>query len=280
MKRRDASPRPTFAVPQTARRMSPESRPLSAQRRAAILDLLTSLGVVRVVELSERFGVSEVTIRHDLEVLAREGLAVRDHGGAIARTHTPLSVAFEHRAGQHLDAKRRIGNSAAGLVSPGETILLDAGTTVMEMARALTAVPRLTIVTNALNIAAQVGSLPDAHVVLAGGSLSRETLSTLGSLAERDLADLVVDKLFLGAHAIDIEAGITDVALEVARVKQAMIRAAREVILLADSSKWGQRAFAKVAALNVVHTFVTDDALPRPASALINARGIRLIKAS
>ena len=115
---------------------------LTARRRAELLEILTAKGVVRVLEMARRFGVSEVTIRNDLEVLSRQGLAVRDHGGAIARTHTPLAVAFEQRAAYRREHKERIGKVAAQLVQPGETILLDAGTTLMEMARALPALAR------------------------------------------------------------------------------------------------------------------------------------------
>jgi DeoR/GlpR family transcriptional regulator of sugar metabolism len=220
-----------------------------------------------------------VTVRHDLDLLAQQGLLVRDRGGAMPQAHASMFTAFEQRAGLNLEAKRRIGRAAVQLVIPGDTIIMDAGTTIMEMARNLGDVAPLTVVTNALNIATQVGSLPHAHVVLVGGSLSRETISTIGPHAERDLNDLIVQKVFLGTHAVDLEAGLTDLSIEVAQTKRAMIRAARQVILLADASKWGRVGFAKVVPLGAVHVIITDTALPAEAQAAIERLGIQLILA-
>lgn len=235
--------------------------PLTGERRERITAIVAREGAVRVGDLSRLFGVSEVTIRNDLESLARQGVLVREHGGAIANSGSTLSLAFGQRAQHNEEIKRRIGYAAAQLVQPGDTIIMDAGTTLMEMAKNLSNHSPLTVVTNALNVATQVGSLPDVNVILAGGALSRETISTIGALAERDLNDLIVDKLFLGAHVVDMKAGVSDVSVEVARVKMAMIRAARQVILLADSSKWGRKAFARVVPLSRVHTVITDAGL-------------------
>ena len=152
-------------------------------RRREIAELISREGVVRVDELSAKFGVSEVTIRNDLEIMAKEGLLIRDRGGAIANLRTNLAVAFEQRAAANQAVKRRIGQAAARMVQPGETIILDAGTTLTEMAAALGAIAPLTVVTNAVNIALLVGALPDVLVVMAGGSLSRQTISTVGPLA-------------------------------------------------------------------------------------------------
>jgi DeoR/GlpR family transcriptional regulator of sugar metabolism len=255
-----------------------ESKPLlAAERRARITDLAIQRGSVRVNELSDLFQVSEVTIRGDLDLLARRGVLLRDHGGAIVNTRTGLVTAFEQRASLNLEEKRRIGRVAAGMVEPGETIIMDAGTTTMEMARSLPDVAPLTVVTNALNVATQVGALPGVHVILVGGSLSRETISTVGPYAERDLNDLIVHKVFLGAHAVDLEAGVADMSLEIAKVKRAMIGAAQQVILLADSSKWGRTAFAKVVPLTAVHVMVTDSNLPEDARTVIERLGVRLV---
>ena len=249
----------------TAKAASNGSPSLAAARREQIAALVGQKGAVHINELTELFGVSEVTARHDLDVLARQGLVVRERGGALANVRTTLAKAFEQRNGVNLEAKRRIGEQAARLVRPGDTIILDAGTTVMEMTRHLHDVAPLTVITNALNVASQVGGLPGCHVILIGGSLSVETISTVGPLAEHHLSELVVSKLFLGAHTIDLEAGIVDTSIEVMRIKRAMIQAAREVILLADSSKWELRradAFARVAPLTAVHKIITDEGIP------------------
>jgi DeoR family transcriptional regulator of aga operon len=251
---------------------------LSVERRRRIVELAVAEGSVRVGALSQRFGVSEVTIRADLRALAADGALLRTRGGAIAQTET-LSTAFGLRAHYNHAQKQLIGRAAAALVRPGDTILLDAGTTAMEMAKNLPpTLSPLTVVTNALNVAMHIGSMPGAKVILAGGSLNAETISTLGMLAERDLSDLMVDKLFLGAHSLDALMGVADLSVEIARVKSAMIRASREVILLADSSKWGRSAVARVAPLSAIHTWITDKGLSEEVRSAVAKFDIRLVE--
>jgi DeoR/GlpR family transcriptional regulator of sugar metabolism len=251
---------------------------LAAERRARIGALAARQGVVRTEELSRLFGVSPVTIRSDLDMLAKEGVLVRDRGGAVVNTNTALTTAFNQRAEENLGEKHRIGQVAARLVSPGDTVILDAGTTVMEMAKLLTDVTPLTAVTNALNVAMQMGSVRDVNVILIGGSLNRDTISIIGPTAAQHLHDLIVQKAFIGIHAFD-EDGLLDLSIEVAQVKRAMIHAARQVVLLADSSKWRKVGFAKVGLLSAVRTIVSDTKLPEDARAAIQRMGIELILA-
>ncbi len=250
--------------------------PLMLERRRRIAELVEAKRVVRVAELVEQFDVSDVTIRNDLEALAKEGLIVRDHGGALAKVRTSLSSAFGQRALLNLEAKQRISEAAIRMLSPGDTVILDAGTTLMEMAKRLPADLPMTVITNSLNIAAEAGARPQAHVILAGGSLSAETISTVGPLAERDISELLVDKLFLGIHAFDLEAGLSDVSLDVARVKAAMIAASQSVVLLADSSKFPMRALARVAPLCEIDCLITDTAFPDEATARMEGLGIEV----
>jgi DeoR family transcriptional regulator of aga operon len=245
-------------------------------RRRKISELIETNGVVRVAELVKLLGVSDVTIRNDLEALAQEGVLVRDHGGAVVQTRTRLSIAFDQRAMLNLESKQRIGEVAARMVLSGETIILDAGTTLMEMAKRLQAVSRLTIITNSLNIATEVGSRRGIHVMLAGGSLSTETISTVGPLAERDLRELLADKVFLGIQAFEPEAGLSDVSLEVARVKAAMVSASNYVVLLADSTKYQTRAFARVVPLSDIDCLITDRGFPEEAAQQMAAQGIKV----
>lgn len=251
---------------------------LAAERRARIGSLAARQGVVRTEELSQIFGVSPVTIRSDLDQLAKEGVLIRDRGGAVVNTNTALTTAFNQRAEQHLEEKQRIGKAAARLVNPGDTVILDAGTTLMELAKVLVDVTPLTVVTNALNVAMQMGSVRDVNVILVGGSLNRDTISIIGPTATQHLHDLIVQKAFIGIHALD-EDGLADMSFEVAQVKRAMIQAARQVILLADSSKWQNVAFAKVGRLSAVSIIVSDTNLPEEARAAIQRAGIELILA-
>ena len=251
--------------------------PIAVERRNRITQLAGQQGSVRVSELSELFQVSEVTIRSDLDVLTRQGMLVRGRGGAVRNENSGLFIAYAQRASVNLDAKRRIGSIAATLVTSGETIIMDAGTTVMEMAKSLNVDLAVTVVTNALNVATQVGALPNAHVIVLGGSLVRETLSTLGPHSERDLSEIAVQKVFLGANAMDAKFGITDTQAELARSKRFLAQTGRQVILLADSSKWGRASFAKVLPLSDIHVLITDNDLPQEAQAIIRDIGVKLI---
>lgn len=251
----------------------------TVERRAAILEIIREKGAISVSEMARQFGVSDVTARNDLDLLARQGVVIRQRGGAIAQVQTSLARALDQRSHVNLDAKMRIGAHAASLIQPGDTILIDAGTTVMELARRLPDIGPLTVITNAMNVASQIVDRDGTHVILLGGSLSRETISTVGPLVERALSDLLVSKLFLAAHTVDVDAGIVDTSIEVARVKQAMIEAAGQVILLADSSKWTTRcpkAYARVAPLSAVQTVVTDQGLPSEIRAAIERLGTEL----
>ena len=257
-----------------------ESTPIGIleERHSRILELLGEVGSVRVGDLSRRFRVSEVTIRTDLERLARQGFLARFRGGAVAHIQTRSSSAFADRLREGYAEKERIAARAAEMVKPGDTLLLDAGTTVLELAKRLEGCSPLTVVTNALNTAATLSSIPDIHVIMAGGSVSPETVSTIGYIAERDIADLVVDKVFLGTHSFDPELGMMDISVEVARVKRAMIEAGRQVVLLADSSKFAKRALAKVAPLGSVDMLVTDTGLGDAETSAIEVLGVEVVR--
>jgi DeoR/GlpR family transcriptional regulator of sugar metabolism len=264
----------------TTEKESATRAPMVSQRRAQIAELVRGAGSVRVDDLSERFQVSEVTIRNDLMQLEKQGLLVRDRGGALppsqVRELTSL-LAVEQRGHLQIAEKQRIARAAAQLVSPGDTILMDAGTTVVEMAPYLAGITPLTVVTNAVNVALEVAAKTAAHIILLGGNFSRESSSALGSLAEHTLDELRVQKAFLGTQAFDLEHGLTDTTLEIAQVKRAMIRAAQRVILLTDSSKLGRSGVIKVAPLTAVQTLITDDGLPAEVRGMLERLGLELV---
>ena len=253
---------------------------MTQHRRNQILDLVQADGAAHVTELARKFGVSTVTIRNDLATLQETGALLRDRGGAIA---APASrqinslPGIQERSTLNLEAKQRIGKAAAQLVQPGDTIILDAGTTVVEMAPHLAGINPLTVVTNALNVALTMAAATEAQVVFLGGTLSREASSTVGPLAEQTLANLAVQKVFLGTQALDLARGLTDTTLEIAQVKRAMIKSAKQVYLLADSSKWDQTGFIKVASLEGIDTLITDKQLPTKARTAIERLGVRVV---
>lgn len=255
------------------------------QRRQRIVELVRADGEQRVADLAARFDVSTVTIRTDLAALEREGRVVRAHGAATAPETTDEKTAglvtsllkLGERATLHLEQKRRIGRAAAARVTPGDTILLDAGTTSVEIARQIARVEPLTVVTNALNVALELGAAPAQRLILLGGAYHAESSSTVGPLAVQSLSDLAVGTLFLGTQAFDAAPGLTDSTMEIAEVKRAMIRAARRVVLVTDSSKWGRASLHRVADLEEIDTLITDDGLPAAARELCARLGVELV---
>lgn len=255
------------------------SRPLSETRRAKILEWLREEGSARVRDLAEAFSVSEVTIRQDLERLESEGHVTREHGGAFLNsvTRQVRSLALEHL--ENMDAKRRIGRAAAALVADGETIILDAGSTTTEVAANLIGRRDLTVVTNALNIALMLGAEPGFDIHMTGGHFKAPTLSLTGERAARYFDGLFVQKLFLATAAISLDAGLTYPALSDIPVKRAMVKAAAQVILVADSGKIGARSFSSLGPLDQVHLLVTDAGIADRDRQAIERLGIQIITA-
>lgn len=260
----------------------PENKSLlTQQRRAQIVELVQREGNIRVADLAERFAVSAVTIRSDLALLEKEGRLVRAHGGATAaqtgKSFVTSLLRVDERVPLHHARKERIGEAAARLVFPGDAILLDAGTTSVEIARRIARIEPLTVVTNALNVALELGAAPGQRLVLLGGAFHRESSSTLGPLAVQALRELAVQTLFLGTQAMDAEQGLTDSTMEIAEVKRAMIRAARRVVLVTDSSKWGRTSLTRVAPLDEIDVLISDTDLPAEARELCEKLGIELV---
>lgn len=228
------------------------------ERHQLILQLIESQGSVRVAELCKHFAVSDMTIRRDLAELERIGLIRRVYGGAISARGRSYEPPFLARSREHQAEKKRIGQAAAALVHDGDSLTLDVGTTTLEVARHLKEKHNLTIITSSLHIANILANQPGIRLVLSGGILRSGELSLIGHLAERTFREFYVDKLFLGIGGISFEAGLTEFNLEDAQVKKAMLASAKECIVVADASKFGNIAFASVAPLSAVHKIVTD----------------------
>jgi DeoR/GlpR family transcriptional regulator of sugar metabolism len=234
---------------------------LSEQRHQAILELLKKNGSITVANLVERFDVSDMTVRRDLDTLGRKGLLRRVHGGAVSARGRSYEPSFLLRSAAHREEKARIGQMAAALVNDGDSIGLDVGTTTLEVARHLEDRHNLTVVTPSYHIAGLLAEQPDIRVILTGGILRPGELSLVGDLAQRALQEFFVDKLFLGIGGIHFEAGLTEFNLEDALVKRAMLGTAKETIVVADASKFGRVAFAAVGPLTAARRIVTDSTL-------------------
>jgi DeoR family transcriptional regulator, fructose operon transcriptional repressor len=231
---------------------------LLEERHQAILNLLDEQGSVAVTDLVACFNVSEMTIRRDLDILERRGYLRRVHGGAITDRGRSYEPSFLIRAAVNQDLKERIGKAAAEMVAPGDSLILDVGTTTLEIARNLTNKNELTIITPCFQIATVLAGNSNIRLILAGGILRPKELSMYGPLTERAFNDYFVDKLFLGAAGVDFTAGLTEFNLEDTLVKHAMLSSAKHVILTVDSSKFNRVAFTAIAPLKVVHTIITD----------------------
>ena len=247
-------------------------------RRLQIIELLTknTAGGVSVRELAGRFNVSEMTIRRDLDWLEECSVLTRVHGGAMIAQKEDEKP-FDDRLGQANPQKTAIGWAAAQLVKPGEVVILDAGTTTQQVARNLVGLSGLMILTNNLHIAGDLSHYPQVGTILLGGNLKHQEMCTVGPMVTSALAVLAADKLFLSAAGFDARQGITDQDMREVEVKQAMMRSAREVILVCDSSKWGAVRLVRTTSWSQVRRLVTDDRISAEAVAELRALGVEVI---
>ncbi|MBA4860660.1 DeoR/GlpR transcriptional regulator [Streptomyces sp. PSKA54] len=267
--------------------MSENQNLLAEQRRALILDEVRRRGGVRVNELTRKLGVSDMTVRRDLDTLARQGVIEKVHGGAVpvveASTHEP---GFEAKSGLELTAKEDIARTAAALVTPGSAIALSGGTTTYALAQHLLDVPDLTVVTNSVRVAdvfhsaqRSSGQSQGAATVVLTGGVRTPSDSLVGPVADQAIAALHFDMLFLGVHGISVEAGLSTPNLAEAETNRRLVHSARRVIVVADHTKWGTVGLSSFAALEQVDTLVTDSGLPREAREEISEHLHRLVVA-
>ena len=254
-------------------------RLLVEERRRRILEVLESQERVTVEELVRRFEVSAVTIRGDLDALADLGAVVRSHGGALKRTEAPEDVPITVKETLHHAEKVRIGHCAAHMIRDGETIMLDSGTTTAEVARQIRFLKlrSLNVITNALNIAMELANLPHLRLIMIGGVLRQMSYSLAGPPAEQTLRGLHADCLFLGVDGLDPEIGLMTPDVVEAQLNAVMIQVSREVVVVADSSKFQRRSLSVIAKLDVVHKVITDSGASAEALAALRARNLDVI---
>lgn len=234
----------------------------SARRRNEIVKRLQGEGFVEAARLSQELGVDSSTIRRDLAHLARGGLVKRTRGGAMpGEPELAVDIPYDVKRAAHTPEKTMIGLAAADLVAEGQTILLDSGSTTYQLALALRRRRGITVVTNDLQIAVRLAGYPGIRLVVAGGAVLESVYTLVGPQTLESLHEIHVDRTFLGADAIDDQVGITNINLVEVPVKRAMIEAADQTIVLADSSKFGRRSLARVAGLDEVHLVLTDEGL-------------------
>jgi DeoR/GlpR family transcriptional regulator of sugar metabolism len=248
------------------------------ERRALIMRLLEQKDEVLVSELSRDTGISEVTIRKDLTILQNRNLLVRTRGGAMRKPveNQNEDTAIAKKRMFNFKEKERIGEEAVKLIKDGDHIMLDSGTTTMEVARHLGKFQHLHILTNAINIATELMSYHRFDVVLLGGNVRSKSLSTVGPLAITVLRNFRKYKLFLGVDSFSIENGISTPSLEEALINQIMIQQADKVIAVFDSSKFNKRSFAHIADINELDCIITDNAIPAGISNKLKSAGVEV----
>jgi DeoR/GlpR family transcriptional regulator of sugar metabolism len=246
-------------------------------RRLAILEAIKESKLVRVSELSRQFGVSEVSIRRDLVKLGEYGLLRRVHGGAVTAAEATDHF-YDEKRGLREAEKQRIGKVAAALIKPGERVILDSGTTVLEIAREIAHTPalldHLTVITASFPVFRELSAARSIHLVVLGGIYLPEFQTLVGPYTLAPLRDLHVDKLFLGADGLSFGSGVTTANVLEAEVSRAMIRAAQEVVVVADSSKVDAVGFATIMPLTGAHHLITDSGVPESFVANLREQGV------
>jgi DeoR family transcriptional regulator of aga operon len=245
----------------------------ATRRRALAVDLLAERGFVRVAELSDAFGVTPVTARADLDALERDGVVRRVHGGAVpvgagtsAEPRPQREPSFEEALAASVVPKQQIGELAASMVRSGQSLILDVGTTTLQVAKALRArsdLEDLTIFTNGLSIALELEpEIPRFTVVVTGGTLRPRQHSLVHPLAGSLLDEVHVDLAFIGCNGVDPERGVTNANLPEAAVKALMLQAAARAVVVADASKLGEVHLGRIGSIDEFDALVTDAAAP------------------
>jgi DeoR family transcriptional regulator, aga operon transcriptional repressor len=248
------------------------------ERHAAILERIAANGHVSVRELADDLDVSTASVRRDLEFLEEQKSLARTHGGAVA-TGVIYELPLRYRAGRHEEEKRRIAAKAASRVPrDGAVVGLTGGTTTTEVARCLVDRTQLTVVTNALNIATELVVRPTVKLVVTGGVVRERSYELCGPLAEATLSGLNIDVVFVGVSAISTGAGCTTHHEVEAHTDAVLLSRAREVVVVADSSKVGRVAFAQICPLAQVDEFITDRHLSDADAAAFEAAGVSVTR--
>ena len=249
----------------------------ATQRHRHTIEALKVHGHATVSKLSAELGVSEVTIRKDLQALENLNLLVRTHGGAVLMDHYLYDLPFDEKSRVRVEEKKRIGQRAAELVTDGSTLIMNAGSTTVQVARHMRGRKNLTIATNALYVAVELVTNLDVEVLVLGGILHPTTAATVGPEAENMLKQHAFDYLFLAGDGFDLEHGITTTNVLEAHLSQAMIRAARTKVAVMDSTKFGRRGLTRVCTAREVDMVITDDGVPADIKSGLEALGLEFL---
>ena len=229
------------------------------ERHEKLLDYINQKKKASVKELSNCFNVSRVTIRRDLEELSQRGLVIKTHGGVLSINNNFSSeIPYERKFSLNMEAKKKIGHTAALMVEENDVVILDAGSTTLEIAAHLRPLKNITVITNDLKIAMTLAHKPGITLIVTGGMQEKSVYTLTGSAAEEFFSKVRVNKTFLGADAISLDYGITNRTIQEIPVKKAMMKSAEEIILVADHSKLNKKVFAFLCELKDINKIVID----------------------
>lgn len=250
---------------------------LTSQRKKAILDALQRDGQVVAVELSDSFGVSEDTIRRDLRELASEGLLQRVHGGALPAS--PATAPFAKRLDMEADGKLRIARKAASLISPGQVVIVDGGTTSDLLVKQLPATLVATVVTHSPSVAVALAEHPSVEVILIGGRLFKHSIVTIGASAIEAMSHINADLYFMGVTGVHPTAGLSTGDFEEAHVKRALAARAAETIVLASTSKLNAASPYRIGGIELAQGIIVETSAEARLTKPLQKAGAKLIKA-
>lgn len=250
-----------------------------AERHKFILDSLNKFGFVRITDIATELGVTKVTIRKDIKILEGKGLLYKVHGSARPANPHVADLDVHVKDNINRDAKQAIARHAVDLVSDNDSVIVASGSTIFAFAEEIKMRTwhHLNIVTPFLRLGVLLNESENVNVVQLGGTVHKKSLSVLGEEAARTLDDCICSKVFFGVDGIDLEHGITTSTIDEAKLTRRMMRAASQTIILADSSKFGQRGFGRICSLEDIDVIVTDDRIPEQMVKIIEDAGVDLV---
>jgi len=246
------------------------------KRRSDILDLLKDDGKVSVNELSEKFDISVVSIRNDLSHLEKKGLLIKTRGGAIKSQPVNFDLSLNQKLKINYSEKQRIGKKACEFVKDGDSIVIDSGSTTLEVAKNLENFS-INLITNSLPIADVCVDYKNIDVIIPGGELRADMRSLIGPITVKTISEFHCDIAFIGADCISVDSGIYTPLISEAAISRAMIKIAKKVIVVLDSSKFARKSLAKISSLNYVDIIITDKNIPREALSTLEKSSIKVV---
>lgn len=246
-------------------------------RRSKILEILNKENVISISEISKMFNVSEVSVRNDLSLFEKKGFLIRTRGGAISKQISNFDWNLNQRLEHNYKQKQKIGKRAAEFIKDGNTVLMDSGSTIIEVSKNLSNKKNIKLITNSLPIADIVTDNDQIEVIITGGTLRPEMRSLIGATAEKAILNYSCDLAIIGADGIDSDMGFYTKLETEASLVQTMMKASRKRIIVTDSSKFGKKRFVKIANISDVDVIVTDDAISSSDVEKIVSQGVKLI---